>query len=89
MIIKGYELRMTCRVCPEQYDVYKDGAQVGYLRLRHGCFSAEYPDCGGEMVYYTEDCDGDGAFYSNERDLFLTEAINAIDSRISGQESQQ
>jgi len=41
MEINGYKLVLTCGACPEQYDVFKNGQQVGYLRLRHGFFSAE------------------------------------------------
>ena len=83
MIIKGYELRMTCGMCPEQYDVYKDGVKVGYFRLRHGCFSAEFPDCGWYEVFYSEDCEGDGAFIDDkERELFLTKAVDALDDFI-------
>ena len=38
--------------CPEQYDVYFGDFQIGYLRLRHGSFSASYPDYTGETVFH-------------------------------------
>lgn len=79
MNINGYELVRTCEACPEQYDVYKDRVQVGYLRLRHGYFRADCPDCGGETVY-TASPKGDGVFYDDEREFYLTEAISAIDA---------
>lgn len=77
-VIKGYELYQTCGACPEQYDVMKDGKQVGYLRLRHGYFSVEYPDCGGKEVYEAEP-KGDGEFFDDEREFYLNAAIDAID----------
>ena len=36
MIIKGLNFKKTCDACPEQYDVFKDEKQVGYVRLRWG-----------------------------------------------------
>lgn len=81
--IMGYELIETCGACPEQYDVYMNGRQVGYLRLRHGCFYADYPNTGGEEVYraYPK---GDGIFESDERDYYLTKAVMAIHERHEG-----
>lgn len=32
----GYEFRCTCLACPEQYDVFKDGKYVAYIRKRWG-----------------------------------------------------
>ncbi len=58
-----WALVCTCSACPEQYDVFdkQEQRQVGYLRLRHGYFRADYPDCGGNTVY-SADTIGDGAF---------------------------
>ena len=78
MTINGYDLVLTCSWCPEQYDVFKDGKQVGYLRLRHQHFTAEVPDCMGQLVYSARP-KGDGGFESSERMGFLTKAIEAID----------
>lgn len=45
----------TCEVCPEQYDVYdKFGNRVGYIRLRWGGLTCEYPDVGGERIYFAK-----------------------------------
>lgn len=85
MKILGYDLVLTCGACPEQYDVFKDGEQVGYLRLRHGYFRADYPDCGGETVY-TATPEGDGIFEEDERDFYLTAAIQAIHTKHTGEE---
>lgn len=79
--INGYRLIKTCGACPEQYDVYKDGSMVGYLRLRHGYFYAAYPNVGGEIVYAANPR-GDGIFESEEREAYLIAAIIAIDSHI-------
>jgi hypothetical protein len=73
----GLELQMTCSACPEQYDVFKDGKQVAYYRLRHGEFSVDYPECGGETIYEAEPS-GDGIFDDNERLVYLSKAMRAL-----------
>lgn len=57
----------TCFACPEQYDAFIDDVQVGYLRIRHGYFTVDYPDCGGETLFETTTI-GDGAFAEEERE---------------------
>lgn len=74
--IDGYKLVQTCGACPEQYDVYRHGQDVAYLRLRHGYFYAEVP-FGGTIVYEAEP-KGDGVFEWDERDQYLREAIAAV-----------
>lgn len=80
-----YTLDMTCGACPEQYDVIDPaGHTVGYLRLRHGSFTAQLDDAAGPLVYSA--CpEGDGAFEDNERDLYLSAAVRAMHYRITGQ----
>ena len=80
--IDGFILHQTCSACPEQYDVYKNKRRVGYLRLRHGFFTAEFPWCGGECVYEAEP-NGDGRFDENERDFHLKLAIEAIKQKLN------
>lgn len=75
--IMGYDLVLTSYACPEQYDVFKGEKQVGYLRLRHGEFRVDAPDSDGETIYWAEP-DGDGRFEDDERERFLTEAVQAI-----------
>lgn len=76
--INGYTLKMTCAVCPEQYDVFNaNGVQVGYLRLRGGFFRADCPDVGGDTVYQAH-TKGDGCFEDDERIPQLTAAVNSI-----------
>jgi len=69
--------------CPEQYDAFLDGKQVGYLRLRHGTFRVDYPDCGEETIYVGHP-EGDGIFLDEERDGFLRIAVAAILKRMTG-----
>lgn len=74
----GITLKLGCGACPEQYDaVDEDGYQLGYLRLRHGRFTVECPDVGGDLVlkgYPT----GYGQFTTEERARWLDEAIAKI-----------
>lgn len=78
--IKGVRLILTCEACPEQYDAFLDGQQIGYLRLRHGYFRADYPDCGGETVYEAHTI-GDGVFDYDERSKHLKKAVKALKRR--------
>ena len=77
LIVNGCTLEMTSRACPEQYDVYFGDFQLGYLRLRHGFFRADYLECGGYTAYsaYPK---GDGLFEEEERFSFLKEAVEAL-----------
>lgn len=77
----GLEIKVTCEACPEQYEVFKDGKQVAYYRLRHGEFRVDYPDCGGETIYEAEPV-GDGTFDESERLVYLTKAMRAVLSKI-------
>lgn len=71
---------LTCGACPEQYDVFLGDLQIGYLRLRHGHFRADYPDVGGETVYEASPR-GDGEFEDDERDYYLRHALKALSDR--------
>ena len=73
--IGDYTLVLTCHACPEQYDVFLHGEEVGYLRLRHGHFRAE---CRNSVVYEAS-TRGDGIFEDDERDHHLRMAVSAID----------
>ena len=75
-------LSLTCEACPEQYDAYLDGQQVGYLRLRHGQFTVEVPDVGGKCIYESHRMDGDGEFTDAERPRFLQAAVEAIAAEV-------
>lgn len=75
-------LKKTCSACPEQYDVYLDDKQVGYLRLRFGVFSCDYPDCGGETIY-TAYPKGDGMFDDDEREHYIKQALEKIKKKLN------
>lgn len=77
-VILGCKLTCTCSSSPEQYDVYWDDDEIGYLRLRHGCFYADYIECGGYRAYSSESMSGDGSFDDDEREEFLTRAVLAL-----------
>lgn len=44
--------KQTCIASPEQYDVYLEGKQVAYIRLRWGYLSVEYPNVNGIVIYH-------------------------------------
>jgi hypothetical protein len=75
--LDGYKLVLTCGACPEQYDVMLDDERVAYFRLRHGRFTANCPDPGGDEVYVAHP-EGDGVFEDAERERFLREALDAV-----------
>ena len=75
------ELKRTCYACPEQYDAFLGGRQVGYLRLRHGYFSVDVPDAGGDTIYDADigPVGGDiGIFTEEEREPQLWAARQNI-----------
>ncbi len=78
----GLEIKMTCGACPEQYEIFRNGEQVAYYRLRHGEFRVDFPDCGGETIYHAEP-NGDGIFDDNERLKYLSEAMKAVITKIN------
>lgn len=79
---RKYTLIRTCYACPEQYDVTREGKLVGYLRLRHGSFRADCPDCLVETVLLSNTVKGDGIFEDDERTEWLAKAILAIDTHL-------
>lgn len=54
LTINSLELWRTCTACPEQYDAFypsRSGPRlVGYIRLRWGHLTAQFPDVGGKVV---------------------------------------
>jgi len=75
------KLVQTCEACPEQYEAFLNEKQVGYLRLRHGEFKVDYPDCGGETIYEATP-KGDGIFEEDEREYYLEQAKQAIINKL-------
>lgn len=90
MEIDGLVFVRTCAACPEQYDVFQKQngelgtGTVGYVRLRYGHLSCDYPDVGGEVVY---DCDFDdewkGDMTSEEREEQLAKCAEAINRKLA------
>jgi hypothetical protein len=82
-----YKLELTCFMCPEQWDVYRDCIKVGYIRLRHGDLRVDYPDCGGKtLLDFSSGAYGDGAFDTEElRNIYLLKLVKAIDEEILDQ----
>ena len=68
---------LALQVAHDLHDAFIDGEQVGYLRLRHGYFTVQYPNVSGELVYSAEP-NGDGIFEYEEREGYLAAARLAI-----------
>lgn len=72
----------TCGACPEQYDAWYNDTRIGYLRLRHGHFTAEYTDAKGRSLeVYSDFTESDGIFSSEERSHYLAIAARALAER--------
>ena len=67
-------------MCPEQYDVFKDGKEVAYVRLRYGCLTVDVPY--GNVVGEWEDMNGDGCFDDDERMTFLNRCADKINEAL-------
>ena len=89
MIIQDLEFKQTCGACPEQYDVFKDGKQVGYVRLRWGNLSCRYPDHNGDAIYAEsfDDAWKGGFDDANERNKYLLEIANALNNYLEEKEN--
>lgn len=73
-------LKKTSSACPEQYDVFKGGKHVGYIRLRRGVLSYRYPNNHGETIYVHQFEDEWKGYFENEeeRTFYLDECKNAL-----------
>ena len=85
MHIRGLDFQLTCWACPEQYDVFLDEQQVGYVRLRWGCLSARLGNVYGEEIYHHNFTDGYlGVFpNSDSREEHLSKIADCIIDRYS------
>ncbi|MBX4911467.1 hypothetical protein HJA82_29575 [Rhizobium bangladeshense] len=83
METKEIEIRLekTCSAYPESYDAFFGTEQVGYLRLRWGDFTVEFPDVGGDLLLEGSP-NGFGAFDDDEREEWLDKAKAAIVARL-------
>lgn len=73
-----YDLKLTNAVAPEQYDVFFNGYVVGYLRLRHGHFTAQYSDPSGPIVYESKPAGSEMFQNDEERSDNLQKAVQEI-----------
>ncbi len=87
MEINGLIFNKTCSGNPEMHYVSKDGINIAYVRLRHGCLSARVFSGGdyinsidAQEVYYYEFEDEEGCFPSEKS---RTEHLNAISEAIN------
>lgn len=78
MMIQGCRLEKTCGACPEQYDVWLNDDCIGYLRLRHGFFYADYVFRGANKTVYQAYPRGDGIFEYDEREKYLRKAVKKL-----------
>lgn len=77
----------TCSACPEQYDVYDNTfKQVGYIRLRFGHLRCDYPDCGGDTIYYHMFYDDWQGEFDSEEDRLMH--LNLIAEKINEQKEK-
>jgi hypothetical protein len=79
----GLTFICTCIACPEQYNVFKDEKQVGYVRLRWGGLRVDSPDYMGKEIYYTNYGDGYcGEFSDEDRPVQLAKIAKIINTHI-------
>lgn len=73
------DLKRMGMAMPEQYDLFREGRQIGYLRLRHGQFKAVYPDHRSAQIVYSANTRGQGSFQDDaERAEELQKAVVAL-----------
>lgn len=88
MQINNLEFVKTCRACPEQYNVLRDGVQVGYVRLRDSELRVDVPDCMDTTLLNVDMQDGvnasGGCFDSEESRIYwlrmAADAVNGVRS---------
>jgi hypothetical protein len=77
----GLTLMLTSPSVPEQYEIGRNGAPSGYIRVRHGGMWVSYPDAAGEDLYEGS-VDGFGGFADGEREAKLLFALRLIADRM-------
>lgn len=72
------ELRRVSKVMPESYELFRNGLEIGYLRLRHGHFKVYHISQPTNPVYDTGTI-GEGSFQDQfERESELRAGIIAV-----------
>jgi hypothetical protein len=77
----GVTVTLTCRSVPEQYEITRDGIPAGYVRVRWGGMSVDYPEAGDEELY-DGSVEGFGGFTDHEREAKLLLALGLIATRM-------
>lgn len=77
----GLTLTLTSPLVPEQYSITKNGEPSGYIRVRWGGMSVDYPDAGDECLYEGA-TEGFGGFTDCERETQLLFALGLIAARM-------
>lgn len=77
--LNEFNVSMSCAGCPEQYEVYRKGQQLLYIRLRYGRLTVWYPDESGEVIFQHRFSDNyKGVFESiEERNMYFNEIYDA------------
>ena len=90
MIIQELDFRKIRGACIEQYDVFKGGRWVGYVRLCLGTVACDFPDCSGNTIYsHSFNVGWKGCFDGpEERETFLNKIATAIHAALE-QEKQE
>ncbi len=68
-MIEASDLKLdkTCESCPEQYNVYYHGQQIGYIRRRWDRIWVHCPNVYGEVVHEApDDLGADGLVVTTE-----------------------
>jgi hypothetical protein len=81
IMVEGFALVRISAACPEQFEVYDDGAKVAYVRIRHGRLAVHLGDFGGPVVHEAT-ANGDGALDDEERDRELHAVVAAIKAHL-------
>jgi hypothetical protein len=92
VIYKGLRFHNTCMACPEQYDVFLEDRNVGYVRLRHAGLRVNCPDfMSDDVVYrYSWDEPYKGQFQDDaEREYHLKRAADAINQWLEEEAQNQ
>lgn len=83
LVNNTYELIQTCKMFPEQYNIKNKITNkiCGYILLKEGELSCNYPDYGGVIIFYHSFNNVVKGCFTNfeERITYLTACINAID----------
>lgn len=86
-IIDGLAFKLRTSACPEQWDVYKSGVKVAYVRLRHGYLKVM--DADHSEIWWdnseSKDFDHDGVFATEaDRNHYLTKIAGVVNEYIEG-----